>query len=209
MPLLMKKQLTKERILDAAEEIMLENGFHSVGLNQILKAVNVPKGSFYHYFASKEQFGVEMLKHYLSTTNAKKRTLLLCRDRTPDPIQRLFAYLDGGVLLIKNTPGKFPCLVLKLASEVTDLSEPMRVELAKGFEEWIGIFQAVLDEAVDKGILPESTDTKAEAEWLQDLWFGATQRTVVTRCSEPVHQAVEHIKKRITTLISPHSQHCK
>ena len=62
----MSDRPTKERILDAAEQIMLEKSFHSVGLNEILKAVGVPKGSFYHHFESKEQFGVEMLKHYVA-----------------------------------------------------------------------------------------------------------------------------------------------
>src|SRR5205085_6160248 len=85
---------TKERILDAAEEIMLQKSFHSVGLNEILAAVKVPKGSFYHYFDSKEQFGVELLKHYVSEATAQKRRYLLTSDLEPDPYQRLLAYLD-------------------------------------------------------------------------------------------------------------------
>src|SRR3954447_13854945 len=56
---------TKERILNAAEELMLTKSFHAVGLNEILSAVKVPKGSFYHYFTSKEQFGVELISHYV------------------------------------------------------------------------------------------------------------------------------------------------
>lgn len=52
---------------------MLERSFHSVGLIQILKAVTVPKGSFYHYFESNEHFGVEMLKHYVAEATADKR----------------------------------------------------------------------------------------------------------------------------------------
>jgi AcrR family transcriptional regulator len=57
---------TKERILEAAEEMMLSKSFHSVGLREILKAVKVPRGSFYHHFSSKEQFGVELLQHYVN-----------------------------------------------------------------------------------------------------------------------------------------------
>src|SRR4249919_3117568 len=62
---------TKERILDAAEEIMLTKSFHSVGLSEILAAVKVPKGSFYHYFRSKEQFGVELISHYVGEHTAR------------------------------------------------------------------------------------------------------------------------------------------
>lgn len=193
---------TKERIIEAAEEIMLEKGFHSVGLNQILTAVKVPKGSFYHYFKSKDDFGVELLKHYLARTTSRKRQMLLSTDLEADPVRRLFDYLDGGLEYIRNIDGKFPCLVLKMASEVTDLSEPMRKELAKGFEDWIGIFKDVLDEAIDKKILQGNFDTRSEAELLQDLWSGATQRAVINRNSEPVRCAIKHIKFRINSMMS-------
>jgi AcrR family transcriptional regulator len=75
---------TKERILDAAEGLMLVKSFHSVGLNEILTAVQVPKGSFYHYFKSKEQFGVEMLKHYVADATAWKTRMLLSPEPEPD-----------------------------------------------------------------------------------------------------------------------------
>ena len=194
----MKSQTTKDRILDTAEEIMLEKSFHSVGLKQILDSVKVPKGSFYHYFDSKEQFGVEMLKHYMAEASNRKRQMLNAHDNDPDPLKRLFQYLDGSVDFVQSVVGRFPCLALKLASEVSDLSEAMREELAKGFEDWIDIFCEVLDEAVDKKMLPENFDSHSEAQLIQDLWSGATQRAVINRSSDPVRHAVDHIKTRIT-----------
>src|SRR5688572_28308165 len=88
---------TKERILDAAEEIMLQKSFHSVGLNEILAAVKVPKGSFYHYFESKEHFGVELLRHYLAEATAWKRRLLLSTDQEPNPYERFMAFLELNI----------------------------------------------------------------------------------------------------------------
>jgi TetR/AcrR family transcriptional repressor of nem operon len=94
---------TKERILEAAEEIMLAKSFHSVGLNEILTAVQVPKGSFYHYFPSKEQFGVELLRHYVNEASEWKRTLLLATDQEPNPFLRLMAFVDLSVAhLLEN-----------------------------------------------------------------------------------------------------------
>lgn len=197
----MTSQTTKERILDAAEEIMLEKSFHSVGLKQILDAVKVPKGSFYHYFESKEQFGAEMLKHYMDEAGDNKRRMLIFNDAEPDPLKRLFIYLDGSINFIQSVAGRFPCLALKLASEVSDLSEAMREELARGFEDWITIYREVLDEAVAKKMLPASFDSAWEAQLIQDLWSGATQRAVISRSSEPVRYAVEHIKSRISSMM--------
>ena len=197
---IMSSQTTKDRILDAAEEIMLEKSFHSVGLKQILEAVKVPKGSFYHYFESKEQFGAEMLKHYMQEASERKRQMLIAEDTEPDPLKRLFIYLDGSVEFMQSMAGKFPCLALKLASEVSDLSEAMRTELATGFDDWIDVYRQVLDEAVAENILPATFDSESEAQLIQDLWSGATQRAVISRSSEPVRHAVEHIKTRITSM---------
>lgn len=198
----MSSQTTKDRILDAAEDIMLEKSFHSVGLKQILDAVKVPKGSFYHYFESKEQFGAEMLKHYMKEASDTKRQMLISRDNEPDPLKRLFTYLDGSVDFIESVVGRFPCLALKLASEVSDLSEAMREELAKGFQDWINIYREVLDEAVAEKMLPATFDSASEAQLIQDLWSGATHRAVINRSSEPVRYAVGHIKSRITNMMT-------
>ena len=197
----MNNQTTKDRILDAAEEIMLEKSFHSVGLKQILNVAKVPKGSFYHYFESKEQFGTEMLKHYMDQAGENKRRMLIYSDNESDPLKRLFIYLDGSIDFIQSVAGRFPCLALKLASEVSDLSETMREELARGFEDWITIFCEVLDEAVAQNLLPANFNSASEAQLIQDLWSGAVQRAVINRSSEPVSHAVEHIKSRISSMM--------
>lgn len=199
----MKEQTTRERIFESAEGLMLEKSFHSVGLKQILEAVKVPKGSFYYYFASKEQFGVEMLKHYIKDASRKKRAMLLAEDEQSDPLKRLFTYLDGSIAFVESVAGTFPCLALKLASEVSDLSEGMRSELARGFEDWIRIFQQVLDEAVAAKKLPETVDTATQAQLIQDLWSGAVQRAVINRNAEPVRHAVEHIQTELRAMMNP------
>jgi len=190
---------TKERILDAAEEIMLERGFHAVGLNQILSAVKVPKGSFYHYFDSKEQFGVEMLRHYANESNARKRSLLLDSDVEENPIERLFALFDLTVGKFQENGGKCPCLMLKLAAEVANFSDSMREELVKSFIETTSIVQQALDQAVAKGLLAESFDTASEAGFILDLWTGAQQRAAIFRKVTPLRRAMKIFAERLKT----------
>lgn len=176
---------------------MLERSFHSVGLNQILAAVKVPKGSFYHYFESKEQFGVEMLRHYASGSSACKRQMLLDCEVEPDPIQRLLTFFNFVVGKSQESGGKCPCLIQKLAAEVADFSEPMRDELAKSFSDSVAILRELLDEAIEKKRLPGDFDTASEAAFIQDLWSGAQQRASIYRSTEPLRQAIELIKKRL------------
>ncbi len=57
---------TRERLLDQGVTLLMEHGYHGAGLQAILQGVGVPKGSFYHYFPSKEDFSVEVIQHYIA-----------------------------------------------------------------------------------------------------------------------------------------------
>lgn len=197
----MKEQKTKERILITAEKIMLENSFHSVGIKQILDTVSVPKGSFYHYFKSKEQFGVEMLKHYMDDATLEKRRMFISKDKNVDPLQYLFTALQEILNVVQSDIDKFPCLALKLAAEVSDLSEDMREELSRGFKRWIAIFVEVFEDAKLWKLLPEGFDSEMEAQFLHDLMTGATHRAVINRSSEPIECAVTIIQNRISNMM--------
>jgi TetR/AcrR family transcriptional repressor of nem operon len=189
----MSERTTKERILDAAEELMLEKSFHSVGLTEILKAVKVPKGSFYHHFESKEQFGVEMLKHYVADASGYKRRMLLSSEPEENPRLRLMTYLDSSIDALEDSGGKCPCLVIKLASEVANFSEPMREVLAEGQTEWQGIMITLIEEGLEKNALRCIGDSAEVATVIGDLWTGAMQRAAILRSSEPLREARKFI----------------
>ncbi len=195
----MSDRSTKERILDAAEGLMLEKSFHSVGLNEILKAVQVPKGSFYHHFESKEQFGVEMLRHYVAESTAYKSKLLLSPTPEPDPLLRLLTYLESNVCRTLESEGKCPCLVIKLASEVADFSEPMREVLAQGTREWVAIFEKLLSEGVQKGKMAACIEPSTMAPVILDLWTGAMHRASTTRSVASLREAIAFLK----SILSP------
>lgn len=57
---------TKDRILKVGIDILSKKGYNNVGLKEILALANVPKGSFYHYFKSKEDFGIQVISKYSS-----------------------------------------------------------------------------------------------------------------------------------------------
>ena len=193
----MSDRTTKERILDAAEALMIEKSFHSVGLNEILGAVKVPKGSFYHYFTSKEQFGVEMLKHYVASASVYKRRMLLEATSEPDPLQRLMTYLEVNVAKMCENEGKCPCLVVKLASEVADMSEPMREVLAAGQVEWGQVMEELLREGVQTGHISRTIDPKRTASTIWDLWGGAMQRAAIQRNVAPLRDAINFIRAQL------------
>ena len=180
---------TKERILEAAEEIMLAKSFSSVGLNEILAAVKVPKGSFYHYFASKEQFGAELLAHYIREHTGRLRGLLLGAELTGR--ERIEAYFAGTISKMLEGCCKQFCLVGKLGSEVSTFSEPMRKVLAEGMLEWRSIYEQVLTRGVTDGSIRQDLDVPSAAGFLQDCWQGAMHRSQIERSVAPLRSAAE------------------
>jgi TetR/AcrR family transcriptional repressor of nem operon len=194
----MSDRTTKERILDAAEGLMLEKSFHSVGLTEILEAVKLPKGSFYHHFESKEQFGVELLKHYVADATAYKTQMLLSPTPEADPLRRLLSFFEGTICRILESKGKCPCLVLKLAAEVADMSEPMREVLAAGNREWIAILEQVLQEGIEKNKIAPTVHPAKMAVILHDLWNGAMQRSAISRDATPPRDALNFIRTLLT-----------
>lgn len=190
---------TKERIIEAAEEIMWKRSFHSVGLNEILKTVGVPKGSFYHWFESKEHFGVELLKHYIGAATDEKNHALFSNLVEKNPMPRLLSFLEVSIQKFEENGQRCPCLVLKLASEVTDLSESMREVLAEGMATWLGLLAGVFDEAKMLGQISNKVNSHHEAQMFRDLWAGAIQRATICKSTEPMKLALTILEQRIAS----------
>ncbi|HBN9703295.1 TPA: TetR/AcrR family transcriptional regulator [Pseudomonas aeruginosa] len=179
----------RQHILDTAQVIIAGRGFTAVGLNEILQAANVPKGSFYHYFASKEAFGEALLDSYFSAYMAQLE-VLLSRPGV-SAAQRLLDYWLNWLETQSTCDPKGKCLAVKLAAEVSDLSEPMRVVLRDGTERVIARLTNAVSDAVEDGSLPESTDARGLAAMLYQLWLGASLRAKITRDRVPLEAAFE------------------
>src|SRR5688572_9697348 len=120
----------RQHILDVAYPLFLRKGFTAVGLAELLTAAQVPKGSFYHYFGSKEAFGEAVLEAYFADYLARMDALLAAPGTSA--AQRLMAFFDDWLDSQTGDEAQSRCLVVKLGAEVSDLSESMRAALARG-----------------------------------------------------------------------------
>jgi TetR/AcrR family transcriptional repressor of nem operon len=183
---------TKERILDAAEELMLAKSFHSVGLNEILSAVRVPKGSFYHYFESKEQFGVELIRHYVSEHTARLKKLF-GTSGTP-ALEKFADYWAAAIGWAAEGECQQCCLVAKLGLEVTSFSEPMRKVLADGLQTWRAIYAQAIREGQRDGSIRPELDPVESAAIIQDTWQGAMQRMQAEKSVQSLRGAARFLQ---------------
>jgi len=177
----------RQSILENGQRIMAGKGFSAVGLNEVLAAAQVPKGSFYHYFGSKEAFGEEMLEKYFEGYLAELQAALCSPGSTM--AQRLMTYWQHW----QDTQSFFDCqgkcLAVKLGAEVADLSEAMRLALKRGTTGIITRLRAAIEAGVAEGSLSVDGDPDCVAQSLYQLWLGASVMAKIVRNTHPFEAA--------------------
>ena len=179
----------RQHILKTGEAIISGKGFSAVGLAEILAKAGVPKGSFYYYFTSKEQFGEALLEAYF-TGYLHRLEALLQPDGSPAR-ERLMRYWLRWIEVQGQESQNQQCLVVKLSAEVSDLSEPMRRALWRGTDAILARLSACLDEGITDGSLPIPLDPEATSQALYQLWLGASLLTKVRRDSTAFEAALK------------------
>lgn len=185
----------RRHILDTARPIIGGKGFSAVGLNEILCAAEVPKGSFYHYFASKEAFGEALLEQYFVTCLARIDAL---RDQQEGSAgQRCMNYWaqwrDAHVAGTVHDH----CLAVKLGAEVCGLSERMRLILQEGAAAVVDRLARFIAAGQQDGSLPVAQDARPLAASLYQLWLGATLLAKFTRDRHPFDDAMTTTRRML------------
>ena len=188
-------QDARERILSIGQVLVSGRGFSALGLSEILAKAEVPKGSFYHYFQSKEGFGVALLERYFDTYLARAATLL--NDESVPVTARLLTYFSHWRDVAAGCECPNICLAVKLAAEVADLSEPMRLALAKGMHGIAAQIAETIRIAQSKAQFPADINAVQLAESLYGMWVGASLLTKVSRNMTAMDLAYEQTKQML------------
>ncbi|MFP2905826.1 TetR/AcrR family transcriptional regulator [Pyxidicoccus sp. 3LFB2] len=177
----------RQHILDVARPLMLGKGFTAVGLTELLAAAQIPKGSFYYYFESKEAFGDALLSSYFSGQQAHLDALL---ERPGTTAERLMSYWQYWLDSQTSNDPNARCLAVKLSAEVCDLSEDMRATLERGIQGIIQRLAQCIEAGKADGSLPVAQGAKVLATTLYQTWLGASLLAKVTRNREPLDTAM-------------------
>lgn len=176
---------TKTHLLDTGYQLIAHKGFTAVGIKQILDTAGVPKGSFYHYFASKEAFGEAIITHYFTRY---KRRLDLIAEQDSNAQQKLYDYFQNWYDTQQNGCDHEKCLVVKLSAEVADISEPMRIALNDGYQQTITWLAKQIKDGWADNSVPHLDNVAAEsmAKRWYFAWLGASLIAKISQTNTPL-----------------------
>ncbi|MCA3922095.1 TetR/AcrR family transcriptional regulator [Burkholderia sp.] len=185
----------RQHILNIAKPIMLHKGFSAVGLNEILAAAGIPKGSFYHYFGSKEAFSEALLESYFEGYLAHLDNLL--KHQAGTGAERLMTYWGNWLHTQCADDPEGKCLAVKLGAEVSDLSEAMRAVLRRGTSQIIERLAGGIEAGLADGSLGQVDDPPYTAAILYELWLGATLLEKIHRTRKPLERAMTETRRML------------
>lgn len=183
------KKDTRAALLEAGMEIMLLKGYTNTGIQEVLSCVGVPKGSFYHYFSSKEDFAVAIIRHYDEFYSAKLLRTLRAPNQTP--LERLRNYCENSRANLLAQQCKKGCLIGNLGQEMADQSETLRTVLAEVMDKWRGLFADCIREGQESGEIRNTFPPENLAELFLASWDGAVLRSKITKCTGPLDQFLQ------------------
>ena len=178
---------TKTHLLTTGYQLIALKGFTAVGIKQILDTAGVPKGSFYHYFASKEAFGEAIINDYF--TRYKTR-LDIITEQECSAQQKLYDYFQNWYDTQQNGCDHEKCLVVKLSAEVADMSEPMRKALDIGYQQTISWLAAHIKAGWADHSISKQANISAEsiAKRWYFAWLGASLVAKISQTNTPLSE---------------------
>jgi TetR/AcrR family transcriptional repressor of nem operon len=178
---------TRTELLRTAERIFAHKGYAGVGINEVVSSVGVPKGSFYHYFTSKDAFGEAVITRYFEQYLAEMDEILTASGQ--DWATRILAYFASWRASQSFGDCEGKCLAVKLGAEVADMSEPMRLAMKAGTTQIVDRLERAVIGAANDGSSPFTGEARPAAEALYQLWMGASVMAKVNRSLDSMESA--------------------
>ncbi|MGG7055951.1 TetR family transcriptional regulator C-terminal domain-containing protein [Nitrosomonas sp. ANs5] len=186
-----KKEAKKDTLLNHGVKMLMQQGYHGTGLQEILDAASIPKGSFYNYFSSKEDFGAAVIQHYI---DPYIRQLSACLQQPEaDAFAAIVDYFNQLVSELEHNDYQGGCLLGNLMGEIGDTSEVCQKSLQTAVERYRDLLQAGLARAQQQGTIRRDKSAKEMADLLINTWQGALLRSKIDKSSAPAKQCCQDL----------------
>lgn len=181
-----KPEHSREQILEKGMELFSKQGYHATGLNTILEACQVSKGSFYNFFGSKEQFAVEIIEHYHSIKFERWKSLLQSMDCPR--LDRLKIMLELQIEELETTELNSGCLIANISGELGNTSEGFKEAIRASSKRVLNALEADFKLCQEDGTVRDDIEAASLAYAFWDSWQGALLRMKVDSSTKPLRK---------------------
>lgn len=188
---------TRERLVEAARDLFLAQGYQATGIAQVLRQAAANSGSLYHYFPTKEDLLVAVLEWYRA--HIQDDLLDLHTAHLDDPIERIFGLLDGYRKMLASCDFAVGCPIGNLALELANSHPGVRPLLQVNFDQWVDAVVGFLNAAADR--LPEHLDHRALAFHILSTMEGGMMLARTYRSLEPFDRTVTNLRAYLDLLL--------
>ncbi len=168
----------KEDILETGYHVLRKNGYHKVGINEILKEAGIPKGSFYNFFESKEDFAVQVIQQY---GRSNRQWIEQFFQQEMSPLTLIKAFYKHLIDLNEQDDYASGCLVNAMSNETGRLYDKLAEVSDESFESWIEVIAEVIKKGQDSEEITKAYTAKELAEFLHTGMYGTFARMKITR----------------------------
>lgn len=193
-----QSQSTRDRLIDAARDLFLEQGYAATGIAQILKQAKARPGSLYHFFPTKEDLLIAVLESYKELLWPVVMQPVF--DRIADPIERIFGVLDGYRTMLRITHCTRGCPIGNIAIELADAHPQVRKLCAENFTGWRDAIRSCLDDAA--GRLPDIVDRDELASFVLTVMEGGVMQARAYHSLDPFDTAVTQLRDYFERLLA-------
>lgn len=181
---------TRTALIRAGVISLVEKGFPATALEDILKTVRIPKGSFYHYFENKEAYGLELIDSYANYFARRLDSFLL--DSSLEPLNRLRAFTTDAQSAMQQHEYQRGCLVGNLSQDISTLPESFRSRLIGVMNDWQQRTSECLRSAQAEETINASCDCDQLSAFFWIGWEGAVLRAKLEQQSGPLSIFASH-----------------
>lgn len=187
----------RELILAKGAQVMTLRGYHGTGVLEIVQAAGIPKGSFYHYFASKEDFALQALEHLYQPRLERYQVALA--NSALSPRERILGYYAELVAhFARQERPQYHCFIGSLSFEMAELSQPIGQKVEAVLSRSAAILANCLEQARQVGEIDAHTDCQALAEFVGNAWEGALLRMKVGARAAPLENFLTQLERLLT-----------
>jgi TetR/AcrR family transcriptional regulator, transcriptional repressor for nem operon len=198
----------REKILKVAEAIILQKGFSTTSIEDIMTGAHITKGGFFYHFPGKNELARALVERYLEQ-DTKLFDGLAARagELTEDPLQRWLLFLNMLAETMANLEDLHPgCLVASFTYESAQLDDDVKALIAEGMLRWRQFFRQMLDNAAAAHALDDSVSLDELADLLSSTIEGGIILSRVFRDKMVLAQHIRHYRNYIRLLFRDGSQ---